>query len=402
MVSSFWKVCGFAVHMKTGGAAFSFFHSETRFQKSAFSGRLVSVTIIIMPDACIGTPEQGGCGCMTLSTGDKHLVNVISRLNWREHILLSTCFMEGSLFYILTLDVSCDLWKHLITSLRRELQHKSSRFFVFVGCGTSVTIEAVSWDWALLNNPDWTTPAVYLSPLFLPLRLLTQSDYFPLAALHPSLLSLPLSISLRLSPSFSVSLAFSSLHCLPLHFAKQVPWDTLCCTLYPPSLSPCPSLSLFSSLSFPLLSLPLLLCLSAILPPHLTLSINNLLCHSCSAGQFSLVSISLSSSSDLLCRCHSLAHVSLVTVHWALYYPHSHVPPSLSPSPCCLISYYCCWRFVSPRSVQLKCFSSAMSACSIGRLRVASSFSFVHISVQGELFSQCYTRSGGIAISVSH
>ena len=41
MASSFWKVCGFAVHMKTGGLRF--LNPETRFQKSVFSGSVRTV-----------------------------------------------------------------------------------------------------------------------------------------------------------------------------------------------------------------------------------------------------------------------------------------------------------------------------------------------------------------------
>ena len=215
--------------------------------------------------------------------------------------------MEGLLIYILTLDVSRDLWKHLITSLRRKLQHKLSRFFVFVDCGASVTIEAVSWDWALLNKSDWTTPVVSLSPLFLPLCLLTQSDYFPLAALPPSLLSSP-SPSLRLSLSLYV---FRSLFGLlvfalpaaafcragPMRHSLLCPLSlSLSLSLSPslllsacPSLSPSPSLSppsflptsLFpliicyaalalqgSSHWYPFLSLPVLICYAAAIPLH--------------------------------------------------------------------------------------------------------------------------------------
>ena len=44
MASSFWKVCGFAVHTRTRGLRFlEFFDPETHFQKSAFSGSVCTV-----------------------------------------------------------------------------------------------------------------------------------------------------------------------------------------------------------------------------------------------------------------------------------------------------------------------------------------------------------------------
>ena len=46
MASSFWKVCRFAVHTRTGGLRFFwFFHPETCFQKSAFSGAAFSGSV---------------------------------------------------------------------------------------------------------------------------------------------------------------------------------------------------------------------------------------------------------------------------------------------------------------------------------------------------------------------
>lgn len=56
----------------------------------------------------------------------------------------------------------------------------------------------------------------------------------------------------------------------------------------------------------PSLQLSSLSALSAFFPSYLSLSINNLLCHSFSAGQFSLVSFG----SDLLCHCYSLVGIS--------------------------------------------------------------------------------------------
>lgn len=148
---------------------------------------------------------------------------------------------------------------------------------------------------------------------------------------------------------------------------------------------------------------------SALFPPHLSFSIYNLLCWSCSAGQVSLVSISLSSSSDLLCHCHSPVHVSLVNVHWVFYYPLP--PPFLfTPSLCCLISYFRCQRFVSPYSMLLRCFSSTMPqqrtqrVCSIRKrcVRPAASDLFILYFRSGGLFSQCCTHSVDIAISICH
>ena len=45
MASSFWKVCGFTGHTKREGCVFGFFHPETRFQKSAFSGAVLSASV---------------------------------------------------------------------------------------------------------------------------------------------------------------------------------------------------------------------------------------------------------------------------------------------------------------------------------------------------------------------
>ena len=41
MVSSISEVCGFTVHTRTQG--WSFFHPETRFQKSAFTGSMWTI-----------------------------------------------------------------------------------------------------------------------------------------------------------------------------------------------------------------------------------------------------------------------------------------------------------------------------------------------------------------------
>lgn len=67
------------------------------------------------------------------------------------------------------------------------------------------------------------------------------------------------------------------------------------------------------------------------------------------------------------------------------------LPLPLPPSPCCLIFYFCCQRFVSPYSTLLRCFSSATLLSADNRevvqhLETAcedSSFSLVHICAHG-------------------
>lgn len=87
--------------------------------------------------------------------------------------------------------------------------------------------------------------------------------------------------------------------------------------------------------------------------------------------------------------------------------PLSFLLPSLSlsiltlypPSPCCLISYFCSQRFVSPYSILLRCFSSATPLSAKNRKGAQ------HLGncVWGQQIQFCpYFRSGGIIKSVLH
>lgn len=181
-----------------------------------------------------------------------------------------------------------------------------------VGCGASVTINR--------QKCSLTRAACCLTTLWLIQAVDDLSPLFPiLCFVDPLCLYLSPSLPpLRLSPSSTSRLLV-----------------TLVVTL--PATAFCHAVLTGQSLLPFLLAAPLTLSLShsALFPPNRSPSINNLICPSRSAGQFSLVSNSLSSTSDLLCHCHSPVHVSLVTVRWAFYYPLSLLPPSLAPTQCC-------------------------------------------------------------------
>lgn len=120
--------------------------------------------------------------------------------------------------------------------------------------------------------------------------------------------------------------------------------------------------SSWDALQLSLLSAPFSPSLLSFFPT--SLCINNLLWHSYSAGQFSLVSISVLPCSDLLCHCRPP-----YTSHWSLSAELSitlppapflsQLSPTSPPSPCCLISYFSCQRFASDNSERMRCFSSA-------------------------------------------
>lgn len=111
--------------------------------------------------------------------------------------------------------------------------------------------------------------------------------------------------------------------------------------------------------------------------------------------------------------CYAAAS-PLYTSHWStsaeFSITFSFLPSFLfTPSLFCLISYFHCQRFVSPCCMLLRCFfiygASAENTKSVQyqeAVSEANSFRFVHISVQGGLFSPCCTHSVGIAISVCH
>lgn len=138
----------------------------------------------------------------------------------------------------------------------------------------------------LLNNVLIDSASRFICHLSFPLlSLLTDSYYFHLAAHPPS--SLCLSVLYLLSPCCVCRNA--SCHCILSCGSHE--------TIFVALSTRCP----FNSLGAPS-------------PPRRLLSINNLICLSWSVGLFSLVSSSLSFTSDLLCHCHSFVHVSLVTV----------------------------------------------------------------------------------------
>lgn len=122
----------------------------------------------------------------------------------------------------------------------------------------------------------------------------------------------------------------------------HLPWLCWCSLIISLQL---PSLPLSDSIHYPF-SLTLLASPSCIL----SFCCNGTILVSVAGLVFSLLSSLLChtpafllffspSAADSLCHCHSLVHVSLVTVCWAFYYPL--LPFALlSPAWCCLILYF--------------------------------------------------------------
>lgn len=149
----------------------------------------------------------------------------------------------------------------------------------------------------------------------------------------------------------------------------------------------------------------LLPSLVAPFPPFPFFSINNLLCHSCSAGQVSLVSTPV-----LICYATA---IPLYTSHWSTSAEFSitlsFLPSSLPPLPPVLFDLILslseiCFSLLHATEVffYLWCLSREHRVCSIRKLCVRPTSDLSIFPFRGGLFSQCCTHSVGIAISICH
>lgn len=157
--------------------------------------------------------------------------------------------------------------------------------------------------------------------------------------------------------------------------------------------------SSWDTLQLSLLSAPFSTSLLSLFPT--SLCINNLLWHSYSAGQFSLVSISVLPCSDLLCHCRPLTRLighcplsfqlpSLLLPFSLNLVPHHHPPPVVWSHTLAvrdlLVTTVSEWGVFHLQSLYQ---SRTPAACIIRRMHESIGVSFVHIFTQRELFSRC-------------